>query len=394
MNNHSIEIEQKKIIELTKELVSCKALSGQEEDLVNLLKEILPDYGFKDINVDCWGNITARLPGKDKALKPVLFDCHLDTVGVNNPKLWQTDPYQAEIRDNKIYGRGAADMRGALAALIYGLSFIKSNEQRRDIVLSGTVGEEIQEGMAFKNTLEKYQPSTVIICEATDCNLSIGQRGRAEIKLKVKGKSAHTSSPEAGCNAVKGMVKWLNLIEGLKIPENEQLGQGINVLTDIISQPYPGLSVLPEECSVTFDRRLIGDETKQGLLEEYLHLLPAETLNKGWEFEAQLAVAELECFTGNKLISDKLAPAWYFSPEAKHIQKANKALTDANLDFELETYSFCTNGSMSAGHMDIPTFGYGPCTEDRAHIVDEYISFEDLNNAILGYYSLAKAFAN
>ena len=394
MNKNSKDIEQKELIELAKELISCKALSGEEEKLVNHLKEILPDYGFEDINIDHWGNITARLSGKDKSLKPILFDCHLDTVGVNNSNLWQSDPYQAEIRDNKIYGRGAADMRGSLAALIYGLSLIKSENIVRDIILSGTVGEEIQEGMAFKNTLEKYQPSTVVICEATDCNLNIGQRGRAEIKLKVIGKSAHTSSPEAGCNAVEGMVEWLNLLEDLKIPENDRLGRGINVLTDIISQPYPGLSVLPEECSVTFDRRLVGDEQKEELLEEYLGLLSVETLNKAWEFEANLAVAELECFTGNKLIGEKLAPAWYFSPETDHIKKANKALTEANLDFELGTYSFCTNGSMSAGHMDIPTFGFGPCTEDRAHIVDEYISFEDLNNAILGYYSLAKTFAN
>ncbi|MGM0420956.1 MAG: YgeY family selenium metabolism-linked hydrolase [Bacillota bacterium] len=394
MNEDKIDLEQKKLIDLAKDLISCKALSGQEEKLVNLLKGILPDYGFQDIKIDCWGNITARLPGKDKSLMPILFDCHLDTVAVNNQNLWHSDPYQAEIRDEKIYGRGAADMRGALAALIYGLSLINSKNLNRDIILSGTVGEEIQEGMAFKNTLEEYQPTTVIICEATDCNLNIGQRGRAEIKLKVKGKSAHTSNPEAGCNAVTGMVEWLKLIEDLKIPENDQLGRGINVLTDIISQPYPGLSVLPEECLVTFDRRLVGDETKKDLLKEYLNLLQNETLNKYWEFEAELAVAELECFTGNKLVSGKLAPAWYFNPEAEHIQKSVKALNNGGLDFKIGTYSFCTNGSMSAGFMDIPTVGYGPCTEDRAHIVDEYISFEDLNNAAIGYYNLAKVFSN
>lgn len=390
----TLSVSRRELVGLAKELISCRGLSGEEGQLVAKLKRILTDMEFSNIAVDQFGNITAVIPGQDSELSPLLFDCHLDTVGVNDKEKWESDPFIASERNHRIYGRGASDMRGALAALIYALKAISRNKLKRDIVISGSVGEEVQEGMAFAPVLDNHQPNLVIICESTGGKLNIGQRGRAELKLQVRGESAHTSSPEVGCNAVTGMLKWIEQIANLEPPRDKNLGAGIMVLTDIISKPYPGLSVLPEECLVTYDRRLVGEETADSLLTDIKEQITADMKAYDWEFSLELAQAQLTTYTGQKITAAKFAPAWYFSPQEKFVVAASQAFKKAGLENSLGTYSFCTNGSMSAGRHNIPTLGYGPGLEERAHTTNEYVEIAELETAAKGYYALAKVLAD
>lgn len=106
----------------------------------------------------------------------------------------------------------------------------------------------------------------VIIGEASELNLKIGQRGRAEIVVETFGKPAHSANPQAGINAVYKMAQLIDKIRTITPPTHPVLGHGILELTDIKSSPYPGASVVPDYCRATYDRRLLVGETKESVI--------------------------------------------------------------------------------------------------------------------------------
>ena len=113
----------------------------------------------------------------------------------------------------------------------------------------------------------RKRPDYVIIGEATNLALKIGQRGRGEIVLETIGKPAHSANPEKGINAVKKMMKLVAALEDIVPDEQPNLGKGIMELTDIVSAPFPGASVVPERCIATLDRRLLVGDTKDSVLD-------------------------------------------------------------------------------------------------------------------------------
>ena len=105
-----------KVIELAKSLINCQSYSGHEDKAAEALKAYMKETGvFDEIETDCYGNVIGHIKGKNPGSK-VLFDGHIDTVPVGNLKDWKHDPFHAVVEDGKLYGRGAADMKGAVAA--------------------------------------------------------------------------------------------------------------------------------------------------------------------------------------------------------------------------------------------------------------------------------------
>ncbi|MCL5676787.1 MAG: M20/M25/M40 family metallo-hydrolase, partial [Firmicutes bacterium] len=259
---------------------------------------------------------------------------------------------------------------------------------------SGTVMEEVGEGVALEHILGEISPAGVIIGEATGLNLNIGQRGRAEILVETRGRSAHSANPQVGVNAVYKMLPFIKALRDLELPTDPRLGPAILELTDIISSPYPGASVVPERCRATYDRRLLSGEEPEGVLkplrEVAAHLQRAEPY-----FQAQASIVPLQVttYTGKLLEGTKFAPAWCMDADHPFVRLALEGLHNAGLQPRLGNYMFCTNGSASAGRLGIPTVGFGPCRESQAHVVDEYIDVAELLAAARGYYSLAKSLA-
>lgn len=197
-------------------------------------------------------------------------------TGISTPSicptaaLWQHDPYGAELVDGKIYGRGTSDMKGSVAAMVMaaaGFAKARGHDFAGTVYVSCTVHEECFEGVSSRNITKLCHPDCVIVGEATSTTLKIGQRGRAEVVLETKGKSCHSSNPDEGVNAVYLMTELIQEIRKLSAPEHPVLGKGILELTDIVSSPYPGSSVVPEYCRATFDRRLLVGETERDVLQ-------------------------------------------------------------------------------------------------------------------------------
>ncbi|RYD02653.1 hypothetical protein N752_25365 [Desulforamulus aquiferis] len=117
---------------------------------------------------------------------------------VSDSRQWTKEPFGGELSEGRVYGRGASDMKGAVAAMVYALGAIAQGQERPtgDLYVSGTVQEENFEGVALASILEEVKPEVVIIGEATELRLNIGQRGRGELAVHTYGKSAHSANPQ------------------------------------------------------------------------------------------------------------------------------------------------------------------------------------------------------
>ena len=221
--------------------------------------------GYDRVWIDNAGNAIGEINGSHPG-KTILLDAHADTVGVN-PEDWTLDPFSGAIINKRIYGRGAADTKGNLAAMIYGAAKVDRSRLGGKIYVSATVNEEVMEGGSIQSVIAETKPDFVVIGEATELNLNRGGRGRAEIVFETTGKSAHSSSPEAGVCAVHKMMNLIAELEKRPLITHPFLGPDTMVLTDIISFPYPGSSVIPNRCRATYDRRLLPGEEPESLLQ-------------------------------------------------------------------------------------------------------------------------------
>lgn len=381
-------------VNLCSRLIQAKSVSGEEREVVRVIEEEMRRLGYDAVTIDEYGNVIGCIRGNRPGPR-ILLDGHIDTVPVQEPERWSFDPFGGEIREDRVCGRGASDMKGAVAAMICAAAAYAQDCDRDfagSLYVAGVVYEELYEGVSARKISQFVQPDYVIIGEASNLNLKIGQRGRAEIVLETIGKPAHSANPEKGVNAVKKMMKLLAALEDYVPEEQPELGKGIMELTDIISAPYPGASVVPERCIATLDRRLLVGDTPQSVLAPIQAQIDRLTAADP-EFKAKVYLRSetKTCYTGNEIFAERFFPGWYFDRDSAFVQKSFAALQTLEREPILTTYSFCTNGSHYAGEKGIKTLGFGPSVESLAHTVDEYILIDQLTGSADGYLKLIDA---
>ena len=374
------------LVEFTQKLVRQQSLSGQEGPVIKLVLDEIKSLGFDKVWLDENGSAIGVIEGKHPG-KTILFDSHMDTVGIAPGSVWTKDPFGGEIVEGYLYGRGVADMKGALAGMVHAAASIDRSKISGRVVVSASVLEEVYEGGALKTVMDAIQPDYVVIGESTNLSLVHGGRGRAEIHIETIGKPSHSSSPQLGVNAVHLMMKVIEAVEKIQLGEHLLLGPAILALTDIISEPYPGYSVIPSRCKATFDRRLLPNETVEGVLGT-INSLPEL---KNIPFKAVIAQGEHQAYTGKTLTCTKFFPAWELEADHPFVQSVLNGLRKSGLNPELSAYRFCTNAAYSMGQAGVPTIGFGPGTEADAHVVDERLSVESLEKVASGYLGIIQA---
>lgn len=382
------------VISLCQTLVQSKSYSGEEKGVSDSLRDFFNSNDFDDVIIDKYGNTIGVMKG-NRPGKKLLFDGHMDTVPVGNEGDWSYPPFGGEIHEGKIYGRGTSDMKGAVAAMACAaVNYAKDTKKNfpGEIYVAGVVHEECFEGVGARSISALVKPDYVVIGEASELNLKIGQRGRAEIKVETFGVPAHSANPEKGINAVYKMAKVIEAIRKLEPTTHPILGRGILELTDIKSNPYPGASVVPEYCSATYDRRLLVGETKESVLkpiEDLLDVLCKE--DNELKVKVSYAIGEEKCFTGETIAGERFFPGWIFDKEESYIADVKSELENMGFNPFITQYNFCTNGSHYAGEAGIKTLGMGPSKENLAHTINEYIEISQLTDVTRAYYGIMKA---
>src|SRR5581483_73233 len=204
------------MVKFLRDLIAIPSESAEEGAVVRRIADEMTAAGFDEIKIDGLGNILGRV-GSGRTV--VAIDGHVDTVGVGDPSTWTRDPYRGELKDGIVFGRGAGDQEGGVAAAVYGARILRELGLDEDVQVwvTGTVMEEDCDGLCWQYILREHvlAPDVVVITEPTNLAVYRGHRGRMELEVRTQGLSCHGSAPERGVNAVYKMAPIVSDIERL-----------------------------------------------------------------------------------------------------------------------------------------------------------------------------------
>jgi putative selenium metabolism hydrolase len=377
------KVQQEMVVSFAQEIIRINSLSGQEKAVAEAIAAQMRALDYDAVTIDPYGSVIGVRKG-DHPGPRILFDGHIDVVEVQNPEKWRVDPFSGAILDGKLWGRGASDMKGPLAAAVVTLGSVPRSEIHGTLIVSGSVNEEKHEGAFLAKVMDAVKPDFVVICEPNGAKLGIGQKGRAGIIVDVSGKPAHSSVPHLGENAMLKAAAVMQRLEAMPLPKDDLLGEAIMVVIDGMSRPYPSRSTIPVEFSMHYDRRLVQNETQESVL-----ALIKGGLKDLDDWKADYQMIRMPTWTGLEVEEIDFHPAWAIDTQSPWVQKAKTGLSKAGIEPEYGTAKFCTNGSYSAGMAGVPTIIFGPSSGMLAHCQDEYIEIDELLQGAEGYWGLA-----
>jgi putative selenium metabolism hydrolase len=342
------------------------------------MEALKPDQVF----VDAMGSVVARFGSGERVL---LYDSHLDTVGVGDEAAWKVDPYKGVLKDGVIYGRGASDNKAGVACMVAALRLLTDlgTTGGFTVYVVGIVQEEVCEGLALRVFLEEQgiEPDIVVIGECTDLGLMRGHRGRVEIEVVTTGTSCHASAPARGDNAIYRMTPIIESIRllGGNLASDPFLGKG-SIAVTTIGCSTPSRNAVPDRCTIYVDRRTVPSDTRDSVARE---------------------IDEIARFTGGRVKItrysspshrgfvrevEKFFPAWATDSESKAVKCGREALRLVlGNEPTVGKWDFSTDGNYSMGVRGIPTIGMGPGEERYAHTCEDQVRVSDLPKAAAFY---------
>ncbi|MCL4522348.1 MAG: YgeY family selenium metabolism-linked hydrolase [Acidobacteria bacterium] len=372
----------REIVAFLRDIIAIPAESGREGPRCERVRREYEKLGFDEVFFDRLGNVVARIG--DGPLK-LLMDGHIDCVGVGDPAAWEHDPFQGKLADGKIWGRGAVDELPAIACMAYGAKLLRERGWPADVTLylTASVMEEDCDGYCLLHLIEKegIRPHAVILGEPTDLNVYRGHRGRMEVTITTRGKSAHGAHCDLGVNALYKMTPIISDIEALhgRLRHDDFLGKG-SLTVSFIECTSPSLNAVPDSARIYLDRRLTAGETLESAMNE-LRSLP----HLG-DAEVKLLSYDAASWRGERAQQEKYFPTWVLREDHPLVAGVARAVESVlGHPPAISRWSFSTNGVASMGRLGIPTVGFAPGLEELAHTTRECIAVDDLIRATAVY---------
>jgi putative selenium metabolism hydrolase len=319
----------------------------------------------------------------------IQFDSHMDTVQVHDPEDWDHGPFSGEIADGFLWGRGSVDMKSALCASVYAAALARDRGslEGKTVYVTGTVCEEYCDGENLKHLYQELslRPDVCVICEPSDNKIVLGHKGKAQVRIKTHGVSAHGSAPEKGINAVYEMAEIISRVEAL----NKQLFKagephGTVVLSEITSVSA-SLNAVPSECGIYLDRRLAVGETLDQVASEMDALVAGKRAS--WE----VGTLYHTTWTGKSLVYEPMHDPWEIGkdhPLSQALIRAVEAVSGEAPE-EFDFWDFGTN-AITPVAMGIPCIGFGPGEYKLAHMVNERCAVAQIEEACEVYAGLIR----
>ena len=370
------------VIKFLREMIAIQSESAKEGERCERIRQEYEKLGFDEVFFDRLGNVVARIgSGPFK----ILFDGHIDCVGVGDPEAWDFDPFVGKHEDGKIWGRGAVDELPSVACMAYGAKMLMERGFPDDVTLylTASVMEEDCDGYCLLHLIEKegIRPHAVLIGEPTDLGVYRGQRGRVEATITTHGRSVHAAQCDLGINALYKMAPIIADIEALnqRLADDEFLGKG-TVTASFIECTTPSLNAVPDSARIYIDRRLTTGETVELALEQ-LRSLP----NLG-DAEVALLEYDVTSWRGERAYQEKFFPTWVVPEDHVFVRTVAGAVESVvGAPPRISRWSFSTNGVASMGRHGIPSVGFAPGLEELAHTTGEWVAEDDLVKAAAVY---------
>ena len=365
------------LIAFAQKAVQTRSYSDEEGNFANLIINEMKKLGYDEVLIDTTGNVVGRI-GNGPTI--IHFDSHMDTVKADNPDEWEHAPFSGDIIDGWLWGRGSVDMKSALCASVYGAALAKEKGYTKDktIYVTATVCEEYCDGVNLRHFYDEFKlkPDYCIICEPCDNTITLGHKGKAQIRITTHGRSAHGSAPEKGINAVYEMAEIIHRVDALNQSlYKDNAPHGTIVLSDI-SCVSASLNAVPSECSIYLDRRLALGETIDQVKKEMDALIEGKRAT--WEVGTLYHTS----WKGAKLVYEPLHDPWKIDtdqPLTQALMKAYETVYEKVPD-KFDFWDFGTNAPTPIS-MGIPTIGFGPGEYKLAHMTNEKIELTKITEA-------------
>ena len=380
--------QREDIIQFMREIVAIPSMESEIREVGERIEAEMKKLGFDEVWWDSMGNVIGRIG--DGPIK-LLYDSHIDTVGIGDPDEWEWDPFEGKVENGILYARGACDEKGSTPGMVYGLALAKELG-----LLEGITGyyfgnmEEWNDGIAPHALVEHegLRPDFVVIGEPTKMQVYRGHKGRVEMKVVAKGKSAHAASNYLGDNAIYKLVPIIDAISKLEpeLGDHEFLGPGRITVTDMEVQT-PSINAVPDEATIYIDRRLTYGEDYKAELERIQRIIGDRD-----DITAEILIYDTPSYTGFVFPLEKYYPAWLLPEDDPYVQagvQAGAALWGEPLP--TGKWDFSTNGCFWMGKAGIPSIGFGPGDEIYAHSVLDQVPLDDVVRAT-EWYALLPAF--
>jgi succinyl-diaminopimelate desuccinylase len=353
---------------------------GREVEAAALLASKLEAIGFATKVrplADGRVNVVARIDNGDGPC--FAFNSHMDTVPVGGG--WTTDPFRLTERDGKLFGRGACDAKGPIVAMVEAGRLLASQRVswRGTLVLMFVADEEINGGGSRALAKQPPKPDLIVIGEPTNNAVFAAHKGCLRPLIRAKGKAAHSGRPELGVNAILAAARLTSLFDArdreLQALNHPLVGHASLTITRIAGGI--GDNVIPENCEMVLDRRLLPGETLDAALDDLQALLTRAKREHG--VEAEIAAIRAGAGSAETALDDPL-------------------VTNAVAISRARGVTFPQPGGLTGGcdlvHFhDVGAVGIvlGPGSLDVAHQPDEYVPKDDLARAALIYRDVAVA---
>jgi putative selenium metabolism hydrolase len=374
----SVAEKRENIINFMREIVAIPSLESKIGPVGERIQAEMKKLSYDEVRFDKMGNTLGRI-GTGKHV--IVYDTHIDTVGIGDPNSWQWDPFIGKVDNGILYARGACDEKNSTPGMVYGLAVARDLGLLDDWTIYCLCNmEEECDGIAPNSFVEvdpKVKPDFVVIGEPTKMQVYRGHKGRVELKVTSTGRSAHAASHHLGDSA---LYKMLNVISGIRdldahLKTHEFLGKGTIMVTDTRISTA-SINAVPDGFTIFIDRRLTFGETKEEAVQQVKELIPGYLRD-------QIKVEELfyddPSYTGFVFPVDKYYPAWALAEKHPIVQAGQETVRQLwNETRPTGKWSFSTNGTYWAGKAKIPSIGFGPGDEIYAHTTLDQVSLEDM----------------
>jgi acetylornithine deacetylase/succinyl-diaminopimelate desuccinylase family protein len=323
-------------------------------------------------------NVVARLPSR--ARRPVVaLNTHLDTVPISDG--WTADPFGGEIRDGRVWGIGAGDAKGQIVAMLGAIEeLVRSGPPLRGDLLFTAVADEEMGSLGARAVVKGLSVDYAIIGEPTRLRVGIAHRGSLRPRIVVRGRSAHSSTPRLGVNAIFKMRKVLAALEtyceGLDARRHPLIGPPSGAVTLIRGGHKE--SAVPDRCEIVLDRRMVPGERQDQVIADVEALL------------ARLRSEDPELTVAIEDYLPTSGPPSETPREARLVGLAVEAVGEVTgVPGEVYGAGFGCDMTHFRG-LGAEAVILGPGDIDRAHKADEYLELAELEAGRRAYAALLR----
>lgn len=383
----AVQRHQSDLVKFAQKLIQTPSLPGEEETIAQFIQAEMNALNYDDIQVDAYGNVIGHIKGLGGP--SIMLNGHMDHVDPGATEGWPYPPFSGQVVDGILWGRGAVDMKGPVACMMYAPAVIHSLNLTPpgDVYVVVPVMEEVG-GIGSSYLAQNLKTDVAIVGEPSHNTLRRGHRGRVEMWVTFTGKSIHASIPQQGINPHYSVANFLQHLRQLDMVSDETFGPSSVAPTLYHSDQAISPNVTPGQIRLTLDWRNIPRETPTEIVQRVTDLLQ-KTLLDGCTGQVELATRSFTTYTDITLEHSAVFPSFALSADDKLVLKGQQALNYAlEREVPIDIWYFATDG----GHLmanNIPTLGFGPGDETLAHTNREHIAISDLVEALAGYTALA-----